>query len=68
MFQSFDPTWPSPFDHRLGTPYIPAIRFAREADFVARCLSRIAGSLLTSQFAIAFQASIHIGFLRSTAA
>jgi hypothetical protein len=29
------PTWPSPFDHRLGTPDIPAIRFAREADFVA---------------------------------
>jgi hypothetical protein len=29
------PTWPSPFDHRLGTPNIPAIRFAREADFVA---------------------------------
>ena len=23
------PTWPSPFDHRLGTPEIPAIRFAR---------------------------------------
>jgi hypothetical protein len=22
------PTWPSPFDHRLGTPEIPAIRFA----------------------------------------
>ena len=29
------PTWPSPFDHRLGTPDIPAIRFTREADFVA---------------------------------
>jgi hypothetical protein len=29
------PTWPSPFDHRLGTPEIPAIRFARGADFVA---------------------------------
>ena len=29
------PTWPSPFDHRLGTPDIPAIRFARETDFVA---------------------------------
>jgi hypothetical protein len=24
-----------PFDHRLGTPDIPAIRFTREADFVA---------------------------------
>src|SRR5262249_54853960 len=29
------PTWPSPFDHRLGTPEIPAIRFARGADFGA---------------------------------
>src|SRR6516162_5380656 len=29
------PTWPSPFDHRLGTPDVPAIRFAGEADFVA---------------------------------
>ena len=29
------PTWPSPFDHRLGTPEIPAIRFARGTDFVA---------------------------------
>jgi hypothetical protein len=29
------PTWPSPFDHRLGTPEIPAIRFARGSDFVA---------------------------------
>jgi hypothetical protein len=32
------PTWPSPFDHRLGTPEIPAIRFARGADFVASLL------------------------------
>ena len=29
------PTWPSPFDHRLGTPNTPAIRFARAAYFVA---------------------------------
>jgi hypothetical protein len=29
------PTWPSPFDHRLGTPNTPAIRFARAAHFVA---------------------------------
>ena len=29
------PTWTSPFDHRLGTPDIPAIRFARGVDFVA---------------------------------
>src|SRR5713101_8818061 len=29
------PTWPSPFDHRLGTPDIPAIRSTRGADFVA---------------------------------
>jgi hypothetical protein len=29
------PTWPSPIDQRLGTPEIPAIRFARGADFVA---------------------------------
>jgi hypothetical protein len=29
------PTWPSPFDHRLGTPDPPAIRFARAAHFVA---------------------------------
>ena len=29
------PTWPSPFDHRLGTPKIPAIRSTRASDFVA---------------------------------
>ena len=29
------PTWPSPFDHRLGTPDTPAIRSARASDFVA---------------------------------
>jgi hypothetical protein len=29
------PTWPSPFDHRLGTPDTPAIRSARVSDFVA---------------------------------
>ena len=29
------PTWPSPFDHRLGTPDTPAIRFTRAAHFVA---------------------------------
>ena len=27
--------WPSPNDHRLGTPNTPAIRFARAVDFVA---------------------------------
>ena len=27
------PTWPSPFDHRLGTPNIPAIRSTRGAAF-----------------------------------
>ena len=27
--------WPSPNDHRLGTPDTPAIRFARAVDFVA---------------------------------
>ena len=27
------PTWPSPFDHRLGTPKIPAIRSARASPF-----------------------------------
>src|ERR1039458_1135899 len=27
--------WPSPNDHRLGTPVTPAIRFARAVDFVA---------------------------------
>ena len=29
------PTWPSPFDHRLGTPDIPAIRSTRATHFVA---------------------------------
>jgi hypothetical protein len=29
------PTWPSPSDHRLGTPKIPAIRSTRESGFVA---------------------------------
>ena len=29
------PTWPSPFDHRLGTPNIPAIRSTRGSHFVA---------------------------------
>ena len=29
------PTWPSPFDHRLGTPKIPAIRSTRASHFVA---------------------------------
>jgi hypothetical protein len=29
------PTWPSPFDHRLGTPDPPAIRSTRAAHFVA---------------------------------
>src|SRR5271156_4998308 len=29
------PTWPSPFDHRLGTPKIPAIRFTRATHYVA---------------------------------
>src|SRR6202140_1347603 len=29
------PTWPSPNDHRLGTPDTPAIRFTRTVDFVA---------------------------------
>jgi hypothetical protein len=29
------PTWPSPFDHRLGTPNIPAIRFTRATHYVA---------------------------------
>jgi hypothetical protein len=29
------PTWPSPNDHRLGTPNTPAIRSTRAADFVA---------------------------------
>ena len=27
------PTWPSPFDHRLGTPKTPAIRSARVSGF-----------------------------------
>ena len=27
------PTWPSPFDHRLGTPKIPAIRSTRASPF-----------------------------------
>ena len=27
--------WPSPIDHRLGTPDTPAICFARAVDFVA---------------------------------
>ena len=27
--------WPSPIDHRLGTPDTPAIRFTRAVDFVA---------------------------------
>jgi hypothetical protein len=35
MFQTSMPTWPSPNDHRLGTPKIPAIRSTRESDFVA---------------------------------
>ena len=29
------PTWPSPFDHRLGTPKTPAIRSTRASHFVA---------------------------------
>ena len=29
------PTWPSPFDHRLGTPDPPAIRSTRATHFVA---------------------------------
>src|SRR5258708_12800667 len=29
------PTWPSPNDHRLGTPDIPAIRSTRGSHFVA---------------------------------
>ena len=29
------PTWPSPFDHRLGTPKTPAIRSTRVSHFVA---------------------------------
>jgi hypothetical protein len=29
------PTWPSPNDHRLGTPNTPAIRYTRAAHFVA---------------------------------
>ena len=29
------PTWPSPNDHRLGTPDTPAIRSTRAVDFVA---------------------------------
>ena len=29
------PTWPSPNDHRLGTPKIPAIRSTRASHFVA---------------------------------
>jgi hypothetical protein len=29
------PNWPSPNDHRLGTPDTPAIRSARAVDFVA---------------------------------
>jgi hypothetical protein len=29
------PTWPSPFDHRLGTPNTPAIRSTRASHFVA---------------------------------
>src|SRR3984893_4050925 len=35
MFQTFDANMPSPFDHRLGTPNTPAIRFARSAQSVA---------------------------------
>jgi hypothetical protein len=35
MFQTSMPTWPSPNDHRLGTPKIPAIRSTRESHFVA---------------------------------
>ena len=29
------PTWPSPYDHRLGTPNSPAIRSTRASHFVA---------------------------------
>src|SRR6266571_2392870 len=29
------PTWPSPFDHQLGTPKTPAIRSTRVSHFVA---------------------------------
>ena len=34
------PTWPSPFDHRLGTPKIPAIRSTRASHFVTSPLVR----------------------------